>query len=62
LRSALHDRSVIATTHPRVGTTVTAVGDLSGLAIGPDGHLLVAFSRIAQPGGASRIWLAKSPF
>ncbi len=42
-------------------TTVTAVGDLSGLAIGPDGNPLVAFSRIAQPGGASRIWLAHSP-
>ena len=42
-------------------TTVTAVGDLSGLAIGPDGRPLVVFSRIAQPGGASRIWLAHSP-
>jgi peptidoglycan/xylan/chitin deacetylase (PgdA/CDA1 family) len=42
-------------------TTVTAVGDLSGLAIGPDGNPLVAFSRIAQPGGASRIWVAHSP-
>jgi len=42
-------------------TAVTAVGDLSGLAIGPDGHPLVAFSRIAQPGGASRIWLAHGP-
>jgi peptidoglycan/xylan/chitin deacetylase (PgdA/CDA1 family) len=42
-------------------TTVTAVGDLSGLAIGLDGSPLVAFSRIVQPGGASRIWLAKSP-
>lgn len=43
------------------GTTVTAVGDLSGLAIARDGSPLVAFSRIAQPGGASRIWLAHSP-
>jgi hypothetical protein len=42
-------------------TTVTAVGDLSGLAIARDGSPLVAFSRIAQPGGASRIWLAESP-
>ncbi len=42
-------------------TTVTAVGDLSGLAIGPDGSPLVAFSRIARPGGASRIWIARSP-
>jgi hypothetical protein len=42
-------------------TTVTAVGDLSGLAIGPDGGRLVAFSRIAQSGGASRTWLARSP-
>jgi hypothetical protein len=42
-------------------TTVTAVGDLSGLAIGPDGNPLVVFSRIAQPGGASRIWVAHSP-
>ena len=42
-------------------TTVTAVGDLSGLAIGRDGSPLVAFSRVAQPGGTSRIWLAKSP-
>jgi hypothetical protein len=42
-------------------TTITAVGDLSGLAVGLDGSPLVAFSRIVQPGGASRIWLAKSP-
>jgi peptidoglycan/xylan/chitin deacetylase (PgdA/CDA1 family) len=42
-------------------TTVTTVGDLSGLAIAPDGNVVVAFSRIAQPGGASRIWLAHSP-
>ncbi|HEY4945787.1 MAG TPA: hypothetical protein VIH94_06520, partial [Candidatus Limnocylindrales bacterium] len=42
-------------------TAVTAVGDLSGLAIGADGSPLVAFSRIAQPGGASRTWLARSP-
>ena len=42
-------------------TTVTAVGDLSGLAIGPDGSPLVAFSRIALSGGASRIWLANAP-
>jgi peptidoglycan/xylan/chitin deacetylase (PgdA/CDA1 family) len=41
--------------------TVAAAGDLSGLAIGPDGRPLVAFSRIALPGGASRIWLARSP-
>jgi peptidoglycan/xylan/chitin deacetylase (PgdA/CDA1 family) len=39
-------------------TTVTSVGDLSGLAIAPDGSPEVAFSRIAEPGGASRIWLA----
>ena len=43
-------------------TPVTAVGDLSGLAIGPDGNPIVAFSRIAQPGVASRIWLATSRF
>ncbi len=42
-------------------TSVTAVGDLSGLAIGPDGSPLVAFSRIAQPSGVSRIWLAHTP-
>ena len=42
-------------------TTVTAVGDLSGLAIGRDGSPLVAFSRVAQAGGTSRMWLAKSP-
>lgn len=42
-------------------STVTGVGDLSGLAIGPDGDPLVAFSRIAGPGGTSRIWLAHSP-
>ena len=42
-------------------TTVTTVGDLSGLAIARDGRPLVAFSRVAQPGGTSRIWLAGSP-
>ena len=42
-------------------TTVTAVGDLSGLAIGPDGRPLVAFGRITKPGAVSRIWLAHSP-
>ena len=39
-------------------TTATNVGDLSGLAIAPDGSPQVAFSRIAAPGGPSRIWLA----
>jgi peptidoglycan/xylan/chitin deacetylase (PgdA/CDA1 family) len=39
-------------------TTVTGVGDLSGLAIAADGNPHVAFSRIPQSGGASRIWLA----
>ena len=38
-------------------TTVTSVGDLSGLAIAPDGSPRVAFSRIAQSGAVSRIWL-----
>ena len=38
-------------------TTVTGVGDLSGLAIAPDGSPQVAFSRIDQAGGVSRIWL-----
>ena len=39
-------------------TTVTNVGDLSGLAIGPKGSPQVAFSRIVEAGGPSRIWLA----
>jgi hypothetical protein len=42
-------------------TTVTSVGDLSGLTIAPDGSPQVAFSRIAQAGGISRIWLAGNP-
>ncbi len=42
---------------PLSWTTVTSAGDLSGLAIGPDGSPKVAFSRIAQSGGPSRIWL-----
>ena len=37
--------------------TVTKVGDLSGLAIGPDGSPQVAFSRVPRSGGPSRIWL-----
>jgi peptidoglycan-N-acetylglucosamine deacetylase len=37
---------------------VTNAGDLSGLAIGPDGRPRVAFSRIERAGGPSRIWLA----
>ena len=41
--------------------TVTAAGDLSGLAIALDGSPRVAFSRIAQPGEPSRIWLATPP-
>ena len=36
---------------------VTDVGDLSGLAITPGGKPEVAFSRIVQVGGPSRIWL-----
>ena len=46
---------------PLTWTTVTAAGDLSGLAIGPDGRPLVAYSRIAAVGGPSRLWLAGSP-
>jgi len=42
-------------------TPVTAAGDLSGLTIAPDGSPRVAFSRVAQPGGVSRIWLAAPP-
>ena len=42
-------------------TTVTAVGDLSGLAISTYGSPVVTFSRVAAPGGTSRIWLARSP-
>ncbi len=42
-------------------TTVTRVGDLSGLAIGPDGRPRVAFSRTPAPGGPSRTWLAWIP-
>jgi peptidoglycan-N-acetylglucosamine deacetylase len=39
-------------------STVTNVGDLSGLAIGPGGKPEVAFSRVVESGGPSRIWLA----
>jgi peptidoglycan/xylan/chitin deacetylase (PgdA/CDA1 family) len=39
-------------------STVTSVGDLSGLALAPDGSPIVAFSRVAAPGGPSRVWLA----
>ena len=39
-------------------STVTSVGDLSGLALAPDGTPTVAFSRVPAPGGPSRIWLA----
>ncbi len=39
-------------------STVTTVGDLSGLALGPDGAPIVAFSRVPTPDGPSRIWLA----
>ncbi len=46
---------------PVTWTTVAAGGDLSGLAIGPDGRPLVAYSRIATPGGPSRLWLASPP-
>ena len=38
--------------------TVTTVGDLSGLAIAPDGSPKVAFSRIPAAGKPCRIWLA----
>ncbi len=42
-------------------TTVTSAGDLSGLAIAPNGSPEVAFSRVAQPGEPSRIWLVGGP-
>ncbi len=42
---------------PLTWTTVTSVGDLSGLTIAPGGSPQVAFSRIPQSGGPSRIWL-----
>ncbi|HEY7828156.1 MAG TPA: hypothetical protein VIB99_07970, partial [Candidatus Limnocylindrales bacterium] len=43
---------------PFTWSVVTSAGDLSGLAIGPGGSPRVAFSRIAQVDGPSRIWLA----
>jgi peptidoglycan/xylan/chitin deacetylase (PgdA/CDA1 family) len=43
---------------PLTWTTVTSVGDLSGLAIAPGGSPQVAFSRVPRSGGPSRIWLA----
>ena len=46
---------------PLTWTTVAAAGDLSGIAIGLDGRPLVAYSRIAEPDGASRLWLARPP-
>ena len=39
-------------------STVTTVGDLTGLALAPDGSPIVAFSRVAASGGPSRVWLA----
>jgi hypothetical protein len=41
--------------------TITAAGDLSGLAISPVAGTNVAFSRIAETGGSSRIWIAQPP-
>ena len=46
---------------PLTWTTVAAAGDLSGLAIGPDGRPIVAYSRIAGSDGPSRLWLASPP-
>jgi peptidoglycan/xylan/chitin deacetylase (PgdA/CDA1 family) len=41
--------------------TITAAGDLSGLAISPVAGINVAFTRIAEAGGPSRIWIAQPP-
>jgi peptidoglycan-N-acetylglucosamine deacetylase len=41
--------------------TITAAGDLSGLAISPVAGITVAFTRIAEAGGPSRIWIAQPP-
>jgi peptidoglycan/xylan/chitin deacetylase (PgdA/CDA1 family) len=46
---------------PFTWSVVTNAGDLSGLAIGPDGSPRVAFSRIARAAGPSRIWLSSAP-
>jgi peptidoglycan-N-acetylglucosamine deacetylase len=40
-------------------SAVTSVGDLSGLALGPDGSPVVAFSRVASSNGPSQVWLAR---
>jgi peptidoglycan/xylan/chitin deacetylase (PgdA/CDA1 family) len=42
-------------------STITPVGDLSGLALAPDGSPVVAFTRVAASGGPSHVWLASAP-
>ncbi|HEY7936827.1 MAG TPA: polysaccharide deacetylase family protein [Candidatus Limnocylindrales bacterium] len=40
-------------------STVTGAGDLSGLALAPDGSPVVAFSRVASSNHPSQVWLAR---